>query len=291
MDVICINGEFLTLDRARVSATDGGLLRGEGAFETLRAESGQVLFASEHFARLSHGVRLLEIPWLLEKEALLAQCEQVLDANGLRDARLRITVTRGPVRSQPMAESEGEPTLIVTATAPDDRIDEARAAGWRVATAPYVRNERSPLCSFKSTSYAESMLARRYAVRNGFDEALLLNTRGFLAEASMANVFVVREGDVFTPRLEDGALPGVMRARVLSLCSAEGIEAHEAPVAMEDLYSASEAFLTNASIQIVPAVQAGERMVGDGHAGPVTTALYQAHRRGVERIVNAAREG
>ncbi len=291
MDIICLNGEFLTLESARVPATDGGLLRGEGVFETLRVESGQALFAAEHFARLSRGVRLLEIPWLLDKEHLLELCEQVVDANGLHDARLRITLTRGAVRSQPMTSSEGEPTLTITATALDERIDDARATGWRVVTAPSVRNERSSLSSVKSTSYLESILARRYATRNGFDEALLLNTQGFLAEASMANVFIVREGEVFTPRIQDGALPGVMRGHILNMCGEANIEAHEAPVAMEDLYSATEVFLTNAIIQVMPVVQAGERMVGDGLPGEITEALFESHRRGVERVVNITREG
>lgn len=289
MDTICLNGEFLALEEARVSASDGGLLLGDGVFETMRVELGQVLHADAHFARLSRGVRLLEIPFRVEPHALMELCEQVLDANGLRDARMRITVTRGPMRNQPIASSEGEPTLLIAATRLDARVDEARARGWRLAVAPNPRNHRSPLSTVKTTSYLESTFARRHAVRLGFDEALMLNAEGMVAECAMANVFVVSDGRVSTPRIEDGALPGVMRAAAIDACAELGIPCREETLALEDVVSASEVFATNAIVQVLPVVQMGERAIGSGQPGAVAMRVFECYRRRVAKMVRASR--
>ncbi|MDK2972149.1 MAG: branched-chain amino acid aminotransferase [Candidatus Sumerlaeota bacterium] len=282
MDTICLNGEFIALESARVSATDAGLLLGEGVFETLRVERGQVLFAEDHFARLGRGLRILEIPFVVEPENLLALCQQVVDANELEDARLRITVTRGPMRNQPIVAREGEPTLVITATALDARMDEKRYRGWRLVMAPHPRNHRSPLATVKSTSYLESSLARRYAVRLGFDDALLLNTDGLVAETSVANIFLVQSGLVKTPPIADGPLPGTMRGRIAELCGVAGVGFAEESLTVEDLLAADEVFVTNALIQVMPVVAIGEREIADGQTGACAARLQTALRARID---------
>lgn len=289
MDIVCLNGEFFPMDEARVPATDAGLLLGDGVFETIRVEGGQLLHHREHFARLARGVRVLEIPFVVQTEDLLALCHQAVDANGHRDARLRITVTRGPLRNLPITPSEGEPTLVITATALDPRHEETREAGWRAVVAPHPRNHRSPLATVKATSYLDSLLARRYALRLGFDEALMLNTDGLVAEAAMANVFLVRGGAVLTPPLADGALPGIMRGRTIEIAAKLGTECAEASLTVEDIVTADEVFFTNALIQIMPVVQVGEREIGDGEPGAVTRRLFAEHRREVADYLRAAK--
>lgn len=284
--MICLNGEFLPLDQARLSVTDGGFLLGEGVFETIRVEQGQVLYAKEHFARLARGLRVLEIPHPVEPGQLLDLIHQVVDANGLEDARVRVTVTRGSLRGQPIAANEGEPTLAITATALDKRTDTERVGGWSIVLVPFPRNDRSPLARIKSTSYAESTLARRHARRLGFHEGLLLNTRGRVAETAMANLFVVNpEGMIETPPVEEGALPGTLRARIGPLAEDAGYACREAPLILEEVISAPEIFLTNAIMQIMPVVQVGERVIGGGVPGPVTRRLFDLLRREIDGIV------
>jgi len=290
MDTVCLNGEFLPLSQAMVSVTDAGFLLGDGVFETMRAEEGHPLFPADHFARLARGARSLGIAVPCEPEELLAWCEQVLDANGLTDARMRVTLTRGPVRSQPIAEREGAPALAVTATPLDPRLGEERAQGWRLAVAPHLRNERSPLASIKATSYLESLLARRYARAHGFDEALLLNTVGAVAEGAMANVFAVRDERISTPPAADGALPGTMRARILKLAAAAGWDAREESLSLEDLLAADEVFLTNAIMEVMPVVGIGERLVAAGLPGPAAKALQAAWRAEARKFLAARRQ-
>lgn len=290
MDIICLNGEFVPLEDARVPATDAGLLAGHGVFETLRVELGHVCFAHEHFARLSRGLRVLGIPYHLDPDHLLDLCHQVLDANALSNARLRLTITAGPSRNMPMVASEGEPTFLVTAVSLDRRAESERERGWRVVLTPHVRNARSPLATVKCTSYVESILARRHAHRLGFDEGLLLNADGLLAEGAMTNIFAVTGGgELLTPRVDDGALPGIMRAQAMRLASAAGLSVRETAMSFEQLALADEAFATNAIVQIMPVVHAGERPVGTGTPGPVTLQLHAALRAEIDGVLRGTR--
>lgn len=289
MNVICLNGEFIDLEDAHISPTDAGFLHGHGVFETLRVEEGIALHATDHFARLARGARVLEIPFQVAPDELLALCQQVLDVNALEDARLRITLTAGPLRGHPIASREGEPTLAITATALDSRIDDARTQGWRAVIVPIPRNHHSPLATIKSTNYLDSILARRIARQSGYDEAILLNTDGLIAEGSMTNLFLIREQRLLTPPVTDGALPGIQRGRLPALAAQCNLQFSEETLCADDLIAADEAFLTNAILQIVPLCAIGQHAIGDGHPGPHTKALYATHRATIARLLHQTR--
>lgn len=285
MDVVCLNGEFRTLEQATLPATDAGFLLGEGVFETIRAEQGHLLFFAEHIARLTRGLRVLSIGHAPDAEALRGLCEQVLDANGLEEARVRLTITRGPIRGLPIASTEGEPTVMIAASALDPTQEKQRAIGWRIVPASFPKNHRSPLASIKCTSYAEPLLARRQARALGFDEALMLNTEGDVAETSMANIFVVSGGHLLTPPVADGALPGIARARMMHVAAERGHVVIEQSMRLEDVLAAEEVFVTNAIILAMPVVLVGERTIGHGCPGHVTESLARAMRHEIERRV------
>ncbi|MBI5154561.1 aminotransferase class IV [Candidatus Poribacteria bacterium] len=289
MNTVCLNGEFHDFDGARIPASDAGFLLGDGLFETMRAEEGHVLHADEHFARLARGARVLEIPYRVRTEDLLALCQQVLDANHLQQARVRLTLTRGPVRGLPAAADEGEPVLLITATRLDNTLERDRREGWRAMLAPFPRNHRSPLASIKATSYLEPLLGRRYAARHGFHEALFLNTDGRLAEGAMTNLFLVRGGTVMTPPVAEGALPGIMRQLTIRACETAGIPFEESRLSAEDLVGSDEAFVTNAIIELMPLVQFGERGLSGGQPGEMTRRLHEEHRREVEAVLDGFR--
>ncbi len=293
MPVIYLNGQFHEHIDAALDPLDRGVLLGDGLFETLRCEKGQLLFHEEHFARLAKGARQIEIPFNLQSEDLLQICQQVIDANRYRGARLRVTVTRGELHgSLDIAESPTAPTVLVHARTIDlDAIDDKRRDGWKAMMMHFPINHLSPLAQVKSTSYQERVLARHWAKRQNFDEAVFLNTDGLLAEGAMSNLFIVDAGHVKTPPVEDGALPGIIRRRIIELCGRLEIPFEEESLTVEDLREADEAFFTSSLIEVMPLVKLDKSYIGEGEPGLITRRLFDAHRRDVASYVSAIRGG
>jgi branched-chain amino acid aminotransferase len=274
--MIFLNGRMVARTEARIDPADRGLLLGDGLFETLRAYRGRPARLEAHMARLEAGAAVLGIPLPLGGDQIRAGFAETLAANRLTrgDAALRLTLTRGPGPRGLPAPDDPAPTLMITAGPLAPAAD--TAAGAIVAT--MRRNEHSPLANLKSLGYLDNVLARRQAAEQGADEALLLNTAGRLASASAANLFLVRGRSLFTPPLSEGVLPGVTRAAILELAAGLNLEAHETPLAPDDLRRCEEAFLTNSLIELRPLVALDGRDLGDGHARPVTGRLHQAFR-------------
>jgi branched-subunit amino acid aminotransferase/4-amino-4-deoxychorismate lyase len=291
--VLYLNGRFCDHQDASLDPLDRGVLLGDGIFETIRFEEGQLLFHVAHFARLGRNARLLELPWNMPSEELLEICQQVVDANGLREGRLRITLTRGESGGNPeISSARGAPTLIVSAGAINQTLlAEQRARGWSASIATFPLNHRSPLAEVKSTSYQEHLLARHLARRDGHDEALMLNTDGVLAEGAMTNIFVIKAGAIRTPPVEDGALPGIMRLKLGILCARLGINYSEETLVLDDVRQADEVVLTNVAIEVMPLVRLGNQPIGSGEPGPIGERLYREHRRDVDQFLATMRRG
>ncbi len=265
------DGAFLPSNEARVAADDAGLLRGHGLFETLRARQGRVYLLDRHIARLRAGAGDLDIAVPADVERLPEIVSELTERCGLSDARVRLTLTAGP--------QGGHPMLLLQARAATDYPPEMYTHGITAVIASMRRNETSPLAGIKSLSYLDNLLAKREALQAGADAALLLNTKGSLAESTSANVFVVLGGEVLTPPIADGPLLGVTRSAVLELAEAAGLRASEATLTVDDLRRADEAFLTNAVAGLLPLVSVDGRNVGSGEPGELTgrlRALYEA---------------
>jgi branched-chain amino acid aminotransferase len=249
-----LNGDLLDADDAHISPLDRGFLLGEGVFETFRSYDGRAPTAAEHFERLGSGCRVLglEAP---EPSDLLTAVRELLRENQLPDARVRITVTAQ--------------TLLATASPLEPWPETARAV-----VAPWPHNELNPLAGVKTTSRADTLMARNYAQREGADEALFFNLAGNLCEATTANVFVVRDGRVETPPLSAGCLPGLTRARVLELCDELRIDVAETDIARQAFEIAEERFLTSSTRGVQPL----------NTAGPVTLRLQEQLRRKIESL-------
>lgn len=293
MTILYLNGKFVEHQDAALDPLDRGVLLGDGVFETIRCEEGQLLFHSAHFARLGRNARIMEIPWNMHSEELLQVCQQCLDANGLEAGRLRITVTRGELGSSPEINvGATAPTVIVSAHHTNQTvIEESRARGWSARVVHFPLNHRSPLAEVKSTSYQERLLARMVAKRDGFDEGIMLNTDGLVAEGAMTNLFIVRDGGVVTPPVEDGALPGIMRLRLGMICGRMGMTYAEESLTTEDFLTAEEAFLTNAIIEVMPLVRMNEHRIGEGEPGRIVRRLQAENRADVEAFLAGLRKG
>jgi branched-chain amino acid aminotransferase len=266
--VFWVNGALVTPADATVSVLDHGLTVGDGVFETVLVRDGVPFALSRHLARLASSAAGLGLADLDVDHVRAAALEVVGAASApeAARARLRITVTSGtgPVGS---ARGEGAPTLVVTLTA---------ASSWppstRIATVPWVRNERSAVAGVKTTSYAENAVALAHAQRRGASEAVLANTRGDLCEGTGSNVFVVVEGVVLTPSLSSGCLAGITRQLVLEW-GAEVALMHETDMPYDVLAHADEVFLTSSTRDVHPVTGVDDRELP---VGPVTAAVAEA---------------
>lgn len=273
--MIFLNGRLVAAGEARIDPADRGLLLGDGLFETLRCAKGRPDRLEAHLARLEAGAAALGIALPIPTRKIKSALAETVAANKLAqgEAAVRITLTRGPGPRGLLPPDQPAPTLMIAATA-------LAASETEPATAILAatrRNEHSPLANLKTLNYLDNLLARRAAAERGAEEALLLNTAGRLASASAANLFLVRGRGIFTPPPSEGVLPGVTRAAVLELAAALNLEAHETPLALDDLWRCEEAFLTNSLIGLRSLIALDGKPLGDGQAGPVTRRLVEAY--------------
>ncbi|MBC7104795.1 MAG: aminotransferase class IV, partial [Firmicutes bacterium] len=272
-----LNGRLVPAGAALVSAADRGFLYGDGVFETLRAYGGRPFQLAEHVERLYRSAALigLELPW--PDRAVREAVEAVLGANGLTEAYIRITVTRGEgVGIEPPAQAV--PTLFVQASRLniDDRVYQE---GIGAVVARVRRNLPAAVPpQAKTLNYLNNILAHREARAAGAQEAIMLNFEGTVAEGSMSNVFVVFRGELLTPPVATGIFPGLTRATVLRLAREVGQPVAERPFGPELLLACDEVFLTNSVREVVPVVRLNGRPVGAGKPGPVTRLLLAAYR-------------
>ena len=267
---VWIDGEIVDGPEARIPVTDHGLLYGDGVFEGIRVYRGRVFRLDAHMQRFAVAARgiALELPG-----GVAAVREIVLDtarAFGVAEAYLRLIVTRGegPLGVDPT--SCPTPRLICIADRVSIFTEEERARGLALVTSSLRRPSPDVLDPrIKSLNYLNNALAKLEARQRGADEALMLNASGMVAEASVANVFVVRDGVLLTPPATDGALEGITRATVIELASALGIPIREQTLSRFDFFAADEAFLTGSGAGLVPVRSLDDRSIGSGNPGPV----------------------
>jgi branched-chain amino acid aminotransferase len=237
MPPLWLNGRLVAADAARIAPSDRGFLLADGLFETIRASAGELLWLDDHLARLHAGAALLGIPPPLSDDAIYAGLKSLIEASGLVDAAVRLTLTRGPSSRRGLwpPDEPPSPTLLGSIAA----LAAPAPARLIVCTATR-RNELSPLSGIKYAAYGDAILAKREALAKGATDAVLLNTRGNVSCCTVGNIFVRLDGGWVTPPLRDGPLPGLARARLLA-----GIGAQERTLSVRDLADAHEAVVTN----------------------------------------------
>ncbi len=272
--MIWLNGRLVAREQAHVDPADRGLLLADGLFETLRAYRGHVFKLEEHLQRMAEGAAELGIPLPLDLPSIAQAVRETLDANQLSaaDAAIRITLTRGPGQRGLLPPADARPSLIVSASAyrPPDVED-----GFIVVTSKRARrNEGSVTARLKTLQYLDNIVAQSEASAADADEALLLNNRSTVACGARSNFFVVIKGELLTPSVGEGALPGITRATVLHLAKALSLRATEAPITVGGLAKAEEMFLTNSLLEIMPVRRCNGLELPHG---PITKRLTQAY--------------
>ncbi|WGJ13366.1 aminotransferase class IV [Methylocapsa sp. D3K7] len=246
------DGRIIAPEDAHVAITDRGLLLGDGLFETMAVCRGKVCDLEAHLARLNAGLDILGFARSVDIPKLRADIAQYLAAEGAVSAVLRVTLTRGAGPRGLAPPEAPHPTILMTLSQMPPKRE--APVSLRIATVTR-RNEHSPLSRIKSLPYLDNVLALSEARAQGADDALMLNTRGAIACASAANLFIIRDGRLETPPIGDGALPGTIRALVLSMAKQAGLAPVETSLAISSLGAADHVFLTNS---LSPLTEAGQ---------------------------------
>lgn len=269
METIWCNGVWRRADDPIAVSSDRGLLHGLGLFETLLAVDGRVVHVDRHLKRLALGLERLG--WLMPAQDLSHAMQQLLERNALCEgrARIRLAITGGSGSLQDLSTG-GDRLCWMSASAVQPAI-----GALKIGISPWRRNEHSPLAGLKCASYAENLLALDWARQKGLDEVLLLNTANELCEAACANVFLVRDEMLMTPRIESGCLPGITRGLVLELASRLGFLVTEGQLTTEDVKHASECFLTSSTRGLMPVSSIGGVEFVEGAVTRQLTAAWE----------------
>ncbi|MEY2410989.1 MAG: branched-chain amino acid aminotransferase [Verrucomicrobiota bacterium] len=275
---IYLDGRYYDEKNAKISVFDHGLLYGEGFFEGIRAYNGRVFKLKEHIDRLFDSAKaiLLDIP--LSRAAVMRAVVDTCRRNNLRDGYIRLVVTRGVGTLGLNPNRCRRPSVIVIA----DRIQlyspALYARGMAIVTVATVRNLHSALNpAIKSLNYLNNVLAKIEANIAGVEEAIMLNASGYVAECTGDNIFIVKNGLIYTPPLSSGALYGITRGTVMALAAERGIAVSEPNLTRYDLYIADECFLTGTGAEIIPVTKIDGRVIGTGRPGPVTKSLVKKY--------------
>ena len=278
--LIYIDGEYYPKSQAKISVYDHGFLYGDGVFEGIRAYNGVVFKLREHIARLyaSAHVLMLKIP--LTQEQMVQAVVDTCRKNKLKDAYIRLVVTRGIGDLGLDPRKCGEATVIVIADTIVLHEDEAKVKGI-TALVSWVRRDPVDGTSHevKSLNYLNSVMAKIEANMSGADEAICLNKEGCLAEGVGENVFVVKNGKIVTPPTAAGALEGITAKAVFALAKKLGYDISEANVTPAMLFNADELFFTGTAAEIVPIREVNWRKIGEGTAGPVARRLMTEFKK------------
>jgi aminodeoxychorismate lyase len=247
--IVFLNGQFVPENQAVISVFDRGFLYGDGLFEGIRVFNSKPFRWKQHWERFQHGANFLRIAVPFSAQALEELAERLITQNQMPDSLLRLTLSRG-IGARGYSPKNAERPTLVMATYPMPAAEPSNPPEWRVFISSFHLPAGEPLARFKNLNKLPQVLARAEADAEGADEALLLNSDGYVVEGSTSNLFWIRDETVCTPPLPSGILPGVTRAVVLELCGESGIKTREENIAPEELQKADGAFLSLSSTGI-----------------------------------------
>ncbi len=285
-DKVFLNDALVDMAAAKVSVADAGFLYGAGLFETMRANNGVVFAIEDHLDRLYFSAHKLAIKNTYDKNYITEAVYKVLKANGLRDARVRLTLTGGKVTPE---ESEQKSTLLITAADLAGYPPAYYEKGVAVALCPYRQNPFDPTCGHKVLSYFPRMLGLEFARKYRCAEALWFTTDNHLAEGCISNVFLVKAAMLLTPPLGTPILPGVARKTICELALRNSLALEEKPLTIDDVLSADEIFLTNVIMKVLPVNSVEKHTVGEGTVGPITRTVQKMFDEFVEECCGATK--
>jgi branched-chain amino acid aminotransferase len=273
---VYIDGKYYPKSEAKVSVYDHGLLYGDGVFEGIRAYEGSVFKLREHIDRLYLSAHAIMLDIKMPKKEMINAVIRTLKKNNLQDCYIRLVVTRGKGDLGLNPKKCEKPTIIIITDFIKLHSDKTKEKGM-TATITWVRRDAIDATTheIKSLNYMNSILAKIEANNAHVDEAISLERAGYVCEGVAENIFIVRDGNIFTPHSSTGALPGITAKVVLQLARKLGCDARKRNFSPFELFTADEVFFTGTAAEIVPVREINKRKIGNGKPGPVTKRLME----------------
>ena len=276
---VYIDGVYYPKEEAKVSVFDHGLLYGDGIFEGIRAYNGRVFRLEEHLDRLYLSSRSILIDIGMTKDEMREAVLETLRRNNLKDAYIRLLVTRGKGDLGLDPRKCPKPSIIIITDVIKLYPEETYANGLKLIIASTRKNSPDALSPrIKSLNYLNNILGKLEAINAGCSEAVMLDRHGYLTECTSENIFLVRDGILYTPTATVGILEGITRSVVMELAQKAGLQVQMAFLTAHDLYVADECFVTGTGAELIPVVDLCGRKIGDGKPGPVTSTLLKSFR-------------
>ncbi len=277
---IYLDGKFVEKEKAVVSVFDHGLLYGDGVFEGIRTYDSLVFRLKEHIDRLYKSADAIELKIPMTKTAMMEAVVETLKVNSLKDAYIRLVVTRGYGDLGLDPRKCRKPTIFIIA----DKIvlypKELYQKGLSIVTATTRRNLPQSLDPrIKSLNYLNNILGKIDAIKAGTEEAIMLTYDGHVAECTGDNIFIVKKGELYTPPVSIGALEGVTRDTVIGVARDMDMPFFEKMMKMDDVYAADEVFLTGTAAEIIPVVKIDSRTINGGKPGAITLKLWEGFKK------------
>ncbi len=271
---IWLNGELVDQQDAKITVFDHGLLYGDGVFEGIRVYNSKVFELDAHIKRLYESAKAIRLTIAIGQKELANAVVETVGANNIADGYVRLVVTRGAGTLGLNPFGCKNSCIYIIADSIQLYPEELYEKGMKIISATTVRNH--PLAippQAKTMNYLNNILAKIEALDNNVPEAIMYNHEGYVAEASGDNVLIVKNGVIYTPPAEAGALPGITRDIVIKLAKEENIQVVEKNLTRFDLYVCDEFFLTGTAAEVIGIVEVDGRMIGDGKPGPITSLM------------------
>jgi branched-chain amino acid aminotransferase len=277
---IYIAGKYYDKEDAKISVYDHGLLYGDGVFEGIRSYNDKVFRLKQHIQRLFDSAKAIHLVIPMSQQEMCDAVVETCRTNNLKDAYIRLVVTRGSGSLGLDIRRTSNPQVIIIADSIQLYPKELYERGLDIVTAGTIRNHPQALNPrVKSLNYLNNIMARLEGTLAGCEEVLMLNHKGEVSECSGDNIFVVKNGEISTPPLDAGILDGITRGAVIELAQGAKIPLHERSMTRHDLYVADEIFLSGTAAELIPVIKLDGRSIGAGKPGPVFKNMLERFRR------------
>lgn len=282
MSIVFLNNDFMPMQEAKISPMDRGFLFGDGVYEVIPSYSGELVGFAPHIKRLNEGLALLNIDFKWRFSKWREICDTLIEKNGAANLAVYLHVSRGADNKRFHAYPENVPATVFAfafAIPAANVADKAKTKAYKVSTTEDLRWQR---CNIKSTALLGNVMHFQDGFSRGYNETILFNSNNEMTEGSTCNAYIVKDGVVITPPLDNQILPGITRFMLLDILSKySGIKVEQRIVKMEEVFAADEVWLTSSSKEIAPVIEIDGKPVGNGEIGDIwlkAQTLYSMHK-------------